>query len=115
MRVTEVMVEVGTKTIASSDMVLDVGIRHIVIGPKAKVVDKGEEHFDEVWEGQIWVIGHEGALNLGCCTTLPACDYGNSQLEKDVPWKGNISYGAENAELVPEEKILKGVVGEDGW
>ncbi len=84
LRVTEIVAEVGSKTIASLDRVLNVGIRHIIIGPKAKVVDEGEEHFDEVWERQVGVIGGDGAPNPGCCATLPACDHSKPQLEKDV-------------------------------
>ncbi len=54
-------VQVGGETIAGVDTVRNVDVGYILIESKAKVVDKGEEHFNEVWEGQVGVVGNEGA------------------------------------------------------
>ncbi len=42
-------------------MVRNVGVRYVVIDSKAKVMDKGKEHFDEIGKGQVGVVGSEGA------------------------------------------------------
>ncbi len=43
------------------DTVRNIGVGNIIVKFKAEVMDKGEEHFDEVWEGQVGVVGREGA------------------------------------------------------
>ncbi len=71
-RVTEIAVEVGGKTVASADLIWDVGVRHIVTVPKIKVIDKGEESFDEVREGHVGVVVGECAPKSSGCESLLA-------------------------------------------
>ncbi len=39
------------KAITSAGMVWNISDRDIFVSPETQVVDKGEDHFDEVWEG----------------------------------------------------------------
>ncbi len=61
MGVMEITAEVGGKTVASAHMIRDVGIGHIVIVSEAKVMNNGEELFDEVREGHVGVVVSESA------------------------------------------------------
>ncbi len=57
--VTKVAAQVGGKAISHTDTVRNVCVGHVHIKSEPKVMDKGEEHFDEVWEGQAGVVGSE--------------------------------------------------------
>ncbi len=54
--VAKIVAEVMGETIASMDMVWNVLLGYIPVEFKVEVVDMGEEHFDEVWEGQVGVV-----------------------------------------------------------
>ncbi len=43
-----------------------------MIKSKAKVMDEGKEHFDEFREGQVGVVGGEGAPDPDCGAVLEA-------------------------------------------
>ncbi len=57
----KITVEVVGKAITGADRVWDVALQHILVESKAKVVDEGEEHFDEIGEGQVRVLFLEEA------------------------------------------------------
>ncbi len=75
MGVAKVIAEVVGKAITRVDMVRDVSVRYIVIESKAKVVDKGKKHIDEFREGQVGVVGGEGAPDPDGGAVLEACGY----------------------------------------
>ncbi len=44
-------------------MIGDVGVGDVVVVSKSKIMDEGEELFDEVGEGHAWVVVNEGHSN----------------------------------------------------
>ncbi len=60
MGVAEISAEVVGEAIAGADPIRDVGVGNVMVVSKAKIMDKGEESFDEVGEGHAWVVIDEG-------------------------------------------------------
>ncbi len=73
-------------------------------------MDKGEEDFKEVGEGQVGMIFPDGAPNLGCCLILVAHGDVEPQDEEDVMHLGTVKNGVGLSDCVPEVKILEGMV-----
>ncbi len=63
MGVVEISAEVVGKAIAGADLISDVGVGYVVVVSKPKIIDKGEESFDEVGEGHAQMVVNEGAPN----------------------------------------------------
>ncbi len=59
MGVAEISAEVVGKAIAGANPIRDVGVGNVVVIAKTRIMDKGEESFDEVRERHAWVVVNE--------------------------------------------------------
>ncbi len=59
MGVAEISAEVVGKAITGADPVRDVGVGNVMVISKSKIMDKGEESFDDVGEGHAGVVVDE--------------------------------------------------------
>ncbi len=74
MGLAKIVIEVMGKTFTRLDMVWNVGLRYLLVKSKSEVVDKGEEHFDEVGDRQVGVVALDRTPNPSSCAILVAPD-----------------------------------------